>query len=251
MKCASRGQKQTEFAVLPRRGLSERRFVLREVRKPRAEPNLFGFCRGGVSTAQSKYDFLLSVRGRRRMRRPPVAGRCSPPHGAAAGCRSSGFDRRANLSKLYFGRPPICGIALRKQPDSHFGKYPVSSIRFFLRGAGLPPFVTERWCQKCPQGTFVGIGRRFSLSGHKRLRCFAHPLRALEPPSDLFPPPVQCGDYCALRATMIIWLRSVLAGRRSSGAMGAVFRIKLKPILSSVSAVRKEERFFPFGCRRW
>ena len=30
-----------------------------------------------------------------------------------------------------------------------------------------------------------------------------------------------------------------------------VFRIKLKPILSSVSAVRKEERFFPFGCRRW
>ena len=56
------------------------------------------FCRGGVSTAQSKYDFSLSVRGRRRMRRPPVAGRCSPPHGAAAGCRSSGFDRRANLS---------------------------------------------------------------------------------------------------------------------------------------------------------
>ena len=59
------------------------------------------------------------------------------------------------------------------------------------------------------------------------------------------------GGCGALRATMIIWLRSVLAGRRSSGAMGAVFRVKLKPILSSVSAVRKEERFFPFGCRRW
>ena len=45
------------------------------------------------------------------------------------------------------------------------------SIRRFLRGADLPPFVTKRWRQKCPQGTFVGIGRRFSLSGHKRLRC--------------------------------------------------------------------------------
>ena len=45
------------------------------------------------------------------------------------------------------------------------------SIGRFLRGADLPPFVTKRWRQKCPQGTFVGIGRRFSLSGHKRLRC--------------------------------------------------------------------------------
>ena len=68
------------------------------------------------------------------------------------------------------------------------------SIGRFLRGADLPPFVTKRWRQKCPQGTFVGIGRRFSLSGHKRLRCFAHPLRALEPLSDLIPPPVQCGS---------------------------------------------------------
>ena len=45
------------------------------------------------------------------------------------------------------------------------------SIRRFLRGADLPPFVTKRWRQKCPQGTSVGIGRRCSLSGHKRLRC--------------------------------------------------------------------------------
>ena len=79
------------------------------------------------------------------------------------------------------------------------------SIRRFLRGADLPPFVTKRWRQKCPQGTSVGIGRRFSLSGHKRLRCFARPLRALEPPSDLIPPPVQCGICGALRATMIYY----------------------------------------------
>ena len=30
------------------------------------------------------------------------------------------------------------------------------SIRRFLRGADLPPFVTKRWRQKCPQGEKVG-----------------------------------------------------------------------------------------------
>ena len=116
-----------------------------------------------------------------------------------------GCGRRANLSKLYFSRPPACGIALQKQPNSHFGKHPAPPIGCLLQGADLPPFVTERWRQKCPQGTSVGIGRRFSLSGHKRLRCFARPLRALEPPSDLIPPPVQCGICGALRATMIYY----------------------------------------------
>ena len=47
----------------------------------------------------------------------------------------------------------------------------VPLIGCFLRGADLPPFVTKRWRQKCPQSTSVGIGRRCSLSGHKRLRC--------------------------------------------------------------------------------
>ncbi len=32
--------------ILPKRSLSKRRLVLRKVCKPRAEPNLFGFCRG-------------------------------------------------------------------------------------------------------------------------------------------------------------------------------------------------------------
>ena len=83
----------------------------------------------------------------------------------------------------------------KSEIDSYFlWESSVPSIRRLLRGAGLPPFDTKRWRQKCPQGTFVGIGRRFSLSGHKRLRCFAHPLRALEPPSDLIPLPVQCGS---------------------------------------------------------
>ena len=83
----------------------------------------------------------------------------------------------------------------KSEIDSYFlWESSVPSIRRLLRGAGLPPFDTKRWRQKCPQGTFVGIGRRCSLSGHKRLRCFAHPLRALEPPSDLIPLPVQCGS---------------------------------------------------------
>ena len=73
----------------------------------------------------------LSARGRRRMCRRPQAGRCSPPHRAAAGCRSS-----ATAENAYF--------------------------------------VTKRWRQKCPQGTSVGIGRRFSLSGHARSTPFAH-----------------------------------------------------------------------------
>ncbi len=77
------------------------------------------------------------------------------------------------------------------------------SLQIFRKDVILPPFATKRWRQKCPQGTSVGIGQRFSLSGHERLRCFAHPLRALEPPSDLFPPAVHCGSRGALRATMI------------------------------------------------
>lgn len=60
----------------------------------------------------------------------------------------------------------------------------------------------------------------------------AHPLRALEPPSDLFPPPVQCGDYCALRATVIICLRPHVAGLWSSDAMGACLpdQVKTHPL---------------------
>ena len=85
-----------------------------------------------------------------------------------------GCGRRANLSKLYFSRPPACGIALQKQPNSHFGKHPA------------PPI--------------------------------ARPLRALEPPSDLIPPPVQCGICGALRATMIICWSPVLAGLRPAGS---------------------------------
>ena len=145
------------------------------------------------------------------MRRPPVAGRCSPPHGAAAGCRSSGFDRRANLSNCiladlrsagshcensgssdgsgasarsdrvksevfrdrsasaggdtrYFSRCLIFWCfwikpkARKKESKRIFfsidpsGNNPAPPIVRLLQGADLPPFVTKRWCQKCPPG---------------------------------------------------------------------------------------------------
>ncbi len=91
------------------------------------------------------------VGGRRRSDAALCMGGCGLP---LFGC-----GRRANLSKLYFSRPEACGIALQKQPNSHFGKHPAPPIGCLLQGADLPPFVTERWRQKCPQSTSVGIGR--------------------------------------------------------------------------------------------
>ena len=55
-----------------------------------------------------------------------------------------------------------CGLPL-------FGRF-----REFPARKSLPSFVTKRRRQKCPQGTSVGIGRRFSLSGHARSTPFAH-----------------------------------------------------------------------------
>ena len=99
---------------------------------------------------------------------------------------------RVSAKVVRFGRPSACTNVLRNHSEPFLWR--------FLQAAGLPPFGTKRWRQKCPQGTSVGIGRRCSLSGHKRLRCFARPLRALEPPFDLIPPPVQCRRMlCASR----------------------------------------------------
>ena len=93
----------------------------------------------------------LSVRSRRRTRR---AGRCSPPHGAAAGCRSS-----AAAENAYF---------LTESGCESVGNIP--TFREFPARKSLPSFVTKRRRQKCPQGTSVGIGQRLSLSDHEILR---------------------------------------------------------------------------------
>ena len=231
--------------------------------------NLFEHCRTEISSASQRYEkpeamqinLLFAEAKYSRCSQSAIFLCQSATGGGCAGRRRRsdaalcmggcglplfGCGRRANLSKLYFSRPPACGIALQKQPNSHFGKHPAPPIGCLLQGADLPPFVTERWRQKCPQGTSVGIGRRCSLSGHKRLRCcdakdctastvaarqspqaasalaccpsFSRPLRALEPPSDLIPPPVQCGDSCALCAMIIIRLRPHMAGLRPAGS---------------------------------
>ena len=194
------------------------------------------------------------------MRRPPVAGRCSPPHGAAAGCRSSGFDRRANLSNCiladlrsagshcensgssdgsgasarsdrvksevfrdrsasaggdtrYFSRCLIfwCFWIKPKAQKKNFERRKIfrsilreasrPSIRRFLRGADLPPFVTKRWRQKCPPG-----GKRRGTAVGLRLKRYADKLAPAfspaHPPPVLLPAFSQGGSCGALRATI-------------------------------------------------
>ena len=77
---------------------------------------------------------------------------------AAAGCRSS-----AAAENAYF---------LTESGCESVGNIP--TFREFPARKSLPSFVTKRRRQKCPQGTSVGIGRRFSLSGHARSTPFAH-----------------------------------------------------------------------------
>ena len=137
--------------------------------------NLFEHCRAGVSSASQRYEkpeamqinLLFAEAKYSRCSQSAISLCQSAAGGGCAGRRRRsdaalcmggcglplfGCGRRANLSKLYFSRPPACGIALQKQPNSHFGKHPAPPIGCLLQGADLPPFVTERWCQKCPPG---------------------------------------------------------------------------------------------------
>ena len=89
------------------------------------------------------------------------------------------------------------------------------SLREFPARKSLPPFVD----QKAAPTVSAGHLRRDRTAvlperARKIYAVCAHPIRALEPPFDLFLPPVQCGGCCALRATMIIRLRPYMAGPR-------------------------------------
>ena len=68
----------------------------------------------------------------------------------------------------------------------------------FLQGILLPPFVTKRWRQKCPQGTFAGSGQRMSLSDHARSAPFAH---------DRSGRSILCPLYFRLRCNAEAWVR--------------------------------------------
>ena len=209
--------------------------------------NLFEHCRTGVSSASQRYEKpeamqinLLFAEAKYSRCSQSAISLCQ----SAAGGGCAGRRRRSDAPSAWAAAAEErifrnCILAGLRPAGSHcknnlfsFRAHPAPPIGCLLQGADLPPFVTKRWRQKCPQGTSVGIGRRFSLSGHKRLRCFARPLRALEPPSDLIPPPVQCGDYCALRAMVIIRLRPHMSGLWSSDAMGACLpdQVKTHPL---------------------
>ena len=142
----------------------------------------------------------LSARGRRRMCWRPQAGRCSPPHRAAAGCRSS-----ATAENAYFLTESGCES--------------VGNIPTFSSGISCKKIFTTFCHQKAAPTVSAGHLRRDRTAvlperARKIYAVCAHPIRALEPPFDLFLPPVQCGGCCALRATMIIRLRPYMAGPR-------------------------------------
>ena len=125
--------------------------------------NLFEHCRTGVSSASQRYEkpeamqinLLFAEAKYSRCSQSAISLCQSAAGGGCAGRRRRsdaalcmggcglplfGCSRRANLSKLYFSRPPACGIALQKQPNSHFGKHPAPPIGCLLQGADLPPF---------------------------------------------------------------------------------------------------------------
>ena len=135
------------------------------------------------------------------------------------------------------GRPPACGIALQKQPNSHFGKHPAPPIGCLLQGADLPPFVTERWRQKCPQSTSVGIGRRCSLSGHKRLRCCgAKDCTASTVAARQSPQAASALACCPSFCTPAPGARTAVRSDSSSGAMRRLLRASRNGDYSFASA---------------
>ena len=128
--------------------------------------NLFEHCRTEISSASQRYEkpeamqinLLFAEAKYSRCSQSAIFLCQSATGGGCAGRRRRsdaalcmggcglplfGCGRRANLSKLYFSRPPACGIALQKQPNSHFGKHPAPPIGCLLQGADLPPFVTK------------------------------------------------------------------------------------------------------------
>ena len=168
----------------------------------------------GPIAGRREYVVVLSSVGLRPAENASTAcgGTMQPSAWSGCGLPLSGRSRRANLLQSLVLAESEC-----ESVGNILNVYPKASRTSDWAFPARSGFTT--FChRKGPQGTSVGIGRRFSLSGHKRLRCFARPLRALEPPSDLIPPPVQCGICGALRATMIICWSPVLTGLRPAGS---------------------------------
>ena len=142
---------------------------------------------------------------------------CQP----AAGGGCAGGRRRADAA-LRIGR--LRAAALRPRPENAYfltesGCESVGNIPTFSSGISCKKIFTTFCHQKAAPKVSAGHLRRDRTAvlperARKIYAVCAHPLRALEPPFDLFPPPVQCGGCCALRATMIIRLCPYMAGPR-------------------------------------
>ena len=123
-----------------------------------------------------------------------------PAEDVPAGCRSS-----AAAETAYFLTESGCES--------------VGNIPTFSSGISCKKIFTTFCHQKVVPKVSAGHLRRDRTAvlperARKIYAVCAHPIRALEPPFDLFLPPVQCGGCCALRATMIIRLRPYMAGPR-------------------------------------
>ena len=123
-----------------------------------------------------------------------------PAEDVPAGCRSS-----AAAETAYFLTESGCEG--------------VGNIPTFSSGISYKKIFTTFCHQKAAPKVSAGHLRRDRTAvlperARKIYAVCAHPIRALEPPFDLFLPPVQCGGCCALRATMIIRLRPYMAGPR-------------------------------------
>ena len=115
----------------------------------------------------------------------------------------------------------------------------ISSVVHFLSSCA---FVLIQKHQKIKHGESSGRRHQCSPSGHKRLRCFARPLRALAPMSPLLPLFSQCDP--ADQRLAKIQLKDSLFGRSRRAATHSYPTIDPHPEILSGFLRRRTERIF-------
>ena len=168
---------------------------------------------------------------------PEAAGGAMPPS-AWGGCWLPlfGCGRRANLSKLYFSRPPACGIALQKQPNSHFGKHPAPPIRCLLQEADLPllsPKGGAKSVRRAPPSGSDGAMRNLRCAARNDDYLLVSVLAGLRP----------AGSHCE-KSGKIPTLHCIPSGTTNP----VILRRKSKPIptqTSTPASPRKQRRKRP------
>ena len=187
--------------------------------------NLFEHCRTEISSASQRYEkpeamqinLLFAEAKYSRCSQSAISLCQSAAGGGCAGgrrrsdaalCMSGcglplfGCGRRANLSKLYFSRPPACGIALQKQPILISSTSRTSDWVSPAR-SGFTTFCHQKVAPKVSAGHLRRDRTKAVSERSRKTPLVARSLRAFHPLSDLLPPPVQCGGCCALHATMV------------------------------------------------